>query len=455
MLLFAVLGMGYLGESSACGCSTVPSDNRYKLIARLRAWDQRLSEGAWRHSIIRRAVILLFLIMPGVILNFLLLIVMAEIMGPKAFGLFYLGTSITVLLAAPAPILSLFMARHIASLSTEHGSETLWRAGFGIIRHALTVAIGFTAILGVGFAGFGLWTKIDAVWMIPLLIVNAATFYMVDIARGFLNGMHRFIMVGLTSTVWMVLRFVFCVIGALWIGKVWAAFVGLVLAGFSATVVFMVGLGQRRPADGGVATTLPVAGKEYRDLPAFSFGYGVSMVIAYADILVSYLVLDPQALGAYTASSVLPKGVFTVTLPIIQVMMATAAQSTSGRGYVTLRTLFLIFVLTGMGALVLNVGQDAACGGEPWRIGVCEPGLLSAMAISVIPISLLRCLVGMQLTAGRYWHASILLLPLGLFAYYCLTNVANSVELATAYVYFVFLTLAVYAPACFFVRNRP
>ncbi len=162
-----------------------------------------------------------------------------------------------------------------------------------------------------------------------------------------------------------------------------------------------------------------------------------------------YAVLRREALGAYTASAVLPKGIFTLTLPIVQVMFASIVGREDGRGAATMaKTLAMVVSLTVAGAIVIVLGRDAACGGEPWRIGTCEPDLLMTMAFAIAPISLLRCLVAMKLAGGALFQPAWLLLPVAGFAAYSFRHVATPNELAEAFNVAVYGALVFYAGLC-------
>ena len=246
------------------------------------------------------------------------------------------------------------------------------------------------------------------------------------------------------------------VLGAFLTGTVWASLLGVALAGFVAAGGFFLALGRRLRVnpDKGLANT-HVHGGELRDLPMFAVGYGLAIAIAYLDILMGYLVLDREALGAYSASAVLPKGVFTLTLPIVQVMFASLiGREGAAGGYLVARTLTMTAAMTMVGAAIMWFGRDAVCGGEPWRIGACEATLLGQMALAVVPISLIRCLVAMQLAKGASRHPALLIVPVAGFAIYCLQQVGGTADLARAFNVFVMGTLVYYAACCRFGSAR-
>ncbi len=424
-------------------------DNRRHLIETLSAWDRHLSDGVWRESVVRRAAMLLFIVAPGLALNFLLAVAAAHILEAREFGIFYFGLTISQLFAAPSVILSFFLARRIAVATEDGGEAAAWRIAPALFRKALVIVavIVVGALAAVMIASWAL--SVEAPWLVPIIALHVASFYLVDMARGFLNGMHRFLSLGLLGTGWMAGRFAFGMTGAWATGTVWASLLGVALAGIVAAGVFFLAIGRRLRAAARETPHEPAA-VGFGDLLGFAVGYGLVIAIAYLDILLGYVILDRQALGAYSASAVLPKGVFTLTLPIIQVMFAAliGRDTTTAASALVMRAIAMTATLTLAGTAVMWIGRDVVCGGQPWRIGACEPELLFAMALAVAPISLLRCLVAMQLAKGAIRHPLLLILPAGGFVAYGLAHVGQAGELAFAFNMFVVVTLVFYGALC-------
>lgn len=425
------------------------------LIGKIRSLDKTLSEGEWRKSVVRRSSVLLLLTAPALLFNLILQVAAAGIMSVERFGIFFLSLTIANILAAPSIILSFYVAREISVLEDSAGVHRAWR---------MVPAMG-RRVFRFGLSGGGLvficletlnFVRGDASFVLPLAIaLLAASTYLVDLLRGALVGLQKFVFLGLFNFGWMGARLLFGLGAILYFNTVWAGLAGLVMAGILVIGGFflLAGPGSAvRQAPGAKEFAAPRMGGRF---VAFAVNYGGFFAIAYLDIVVGYAVLSREALGVYTASAIIPKGILTLTLPVSQVMFSSVIGETSQRwhgGLVTRSVLITTAIMLG-GGLAAHLIGDQVCGGAI-NIGACKPVTLSLMALGMVPIAVLRILILIQFARGADRHPYWLALPAAVFLFIVAGGESPVDDLAMNYAAFSYLTLLFYGGMCLIHARR-
>jgi hypothetical protein len=138
------------------------------------------------------------------------------------------------------------------------------------------------------------------------------------------------------------------------------------------------------------------------------------------DILVAYFYLTSTALGAYSASSVLPKAVVVVIAPLLQMLFPViVGQGVADRKIKLLMgKIFGVTILIGGSActLILITG-DWTCG-STFGIKFCEISVLEILLVSVMPIVLLRTIIIVQFARGSDLMPLWLAPPIALYFLY-------------------------------------
>ena len=332
------------------------------IIKESAAWARlrRLAGGEWHQSVLRRGAVLLGFTLPAAFLNLGLTYSASRILLPQGFGIFYTAVTAVNILFAPSVVLNLFFSRFVADLAARHGPKradmTLWHISRFIGKWlGLFSLLGFVGILLLGLVS-AKFSKPTAV----LIILIVYTSYLGETGRIVLQGTHRFIRLGAYTLVWMMIRFGLGLAGLWLFQTVWGGLAGIAL---SAPIVFLLAFGAPRRVDGAEFSKA----LNIKALGPFALGYGLFAALAHLDILVAYLTMPRIDLGVYSASSVLPKGLLMVSLPIVQLafpMMvgrhAAVLQSTS----VFLKGLLLTFALTAFGAGAVMAVNDPVCRGS-------------------------------------------------------------------------------------------
>jgi O-antigen/teichoic acid export membrane protein/uncharacterized membrane protein len=402
-----------------------------------------IAKHEWHQSVLRRGAILLCFTLPAALLNLSLTYSASRILHPQGFGVFYTAITAVNILFAPSVVLNLFFSRFIADLATRCGREradmTLW-----YVSQFMAKWPGLFSLLGV--LGIVLLGVMNAKFSKPLavvIILIVYTSYLGESGRIVLQGTHRFIRLGAYTLAWMTIRFTLGLAG-LWLFKtIWGGLAGIIL---SAPAVFLLFFGApRNPrADGtDISRTLNI-----NRLIPFALSYGVFAALAHFDILVAYLKMQPSDLGVYSASSVLPKGLFMVSLPIVQLafpLMVGRHTAALPSIWVLLKGLLLTFTLTAIGGAVIMAVSGPVCTGSH-GIAACDSTTMTYALGAIVVFCVVRFLISADFAAYRDWMPTILLAPLALFGLYALRMQEMApVDLARAFCLFSLMTLLFYA----------
>jgi O-antigen/teichoic acid export membrane protein len=256
--------------------------------------------------------------------------------------------------------------------------------------------------------------------IILLVILDVYTAYVADLGRILLQSLRRTAPLGLYTLVWMLLRFLFCMVGLLIFRTVWGGFIGIVT---SAVLVFS-------------ALHLWVA-KQTRDLQIdvspvpslltmspMAIGYGLTITISNLDVLVSYFMLNGEDLGVYSASSVFPKAIIVVVMPLLQMLFPIAmGAQVSKRQYHAIigKSVAVLLAVTVCGSIATWALSDLLCGGT-WGIKNCETGTLNVLLWSVVPMAFLRALVLLQFVLKLDYLAIWLSIPALIYTWIAFTS---------------------------------
>ncbi len=166
------------------------------------------------------------------------------------------------------------------------------------------------------------------------------------------------------------------------------------------------------------------------------------IAVSNLDILLSYFVLSGVDLGVYSASSIFPKALVVVTVPILQMLLPSIAIGQINtiwlRMIYKILTIFL-FGISGLSGLIWYF-SDQICG-SALGINQCNPSLMKLLVFSAPPIVLLYVLS--LICLARKWDGK-------LFWFFFLIFIFSSMswpfltslnQLATYYVAFVVSTL--------------
>jgi O-antigen/teichoic acid export membrane protein len=332
----------------------------------------------------------------------------------------------------------MFFSRHLVMVAQEHGEQA---AVATVARVGRTVAIwgaliGSTALAAMLFLSHRL--GVQSLVVIPLIALDAYTSYVADVGRAFFQSVRRTVSLGLYNLVWMTFRLIFCLIGVYVFRDAFGALLGIVASAVVAYLVFRVWI-ARRLSTANDAVPLP---RVWALLPSI-FGYGLLIAISNLDILLTYLVLTDGTLGTYAASSIFPKAMMVVTLPLVQILfpgMMGSKPSDRGSQNFALKSGLALAIITGGGVVAIWLMSQYLCGGK-WGVKLCDPLLLYPMLFSVVPLSLLRVLVLLQFARHRDWFASWLVVPTVVFVFAAGSGHWNASNLAVAFSIFTTASL--------------
>ena len=346
--------------------------------------------------------------------NYLLLVTANWMLAPAVFGVFYIGISLSNVMLAPGLVVALIFAQRFAGIAAEAGVTAVGGELRRILRAGLAVGGALAVVVAAILALFGALLGIDTFIIVVLVPAISLASFLFETIRAAFQGSQRFSWFSGGWVVRCALQFGMATAGLYYVGTAWAGLAGLVAANVVTGVAMLLATSPRSEAVAPPSQALP---RLERIMPLM-LGYGLYTLLVNADILFAYLLLDRRQLATYAASSILPKAIVTATLPVAQILMpvmvaqANAAESTrlSVRKAVIAVTLLAI-----LGAAVLELAGEVACGGR-FGLRSCEVDLLNVLALTAIPLCLLRVLVVSNLAVDRSWRPLLQAVVLALVA---------------------------------------
>jgi O-antigen/teichoic acid export membrane protein len=235
----------------------------------------------YQNSVIRRSTILLGLVIPAFGANFFTYYFADKLLAPESFGLFYVATTVSNVLFSGSLILNLFVTRYLVSAVRTTGELSAFAAirkmeNTVIIWGTLCAAIIFLILLVIGKQiGTQSW------FIIMLVVLDAFTAYIVDLGRALLQSLRKTVALGLYTLVWMVLRFLLCLLGILAFNTVWGALLGIVVSAIIIFVGFHIWIAR---STGSVQTTAPSLPSPIALVPAI-LSYGLLIAVSNLDVM--------------------------------------------------------------------------------------------------------------------------------------------------------------------------
>lgn len=380
----------------------------------LAAWLRYLLTARYQASIIRRAAVLMLFVGPAFLANLLVYYFTARILSPESFGLFYVAVTIGNVAFSGSLVLNIFFTRYLVQIGAKD-APTAIAATRQIQR---VVSMWGAAVSLAGFAVLLATAKyFGARSPLVVLLIVADTYlsYLGDIGRAFLQSRRETWQLGSYTLIWMTLRLALCVIGSALFGTVWAALCGSALAAALTFIGFQLLLARaarRQPAVAAEQAKVPRLPALLTLLPV-ALGYGLLMVISNLDILLIYFLLSDQQIGVYSASSVFPKGILVLTMPVSQMLFAIMLddhQATAVFRIAIRKTLWTILAVTTGISLVIWLSSPWLCGGS-FGLKLCAPVPLHILLVSAVVLSVLRITVLLEFVRQRDWLILTLMIP--------------------------------------------
>jgi O-antigen/teichoic acid export membrane protein len=391
---------------------------------------KRLLTSDYEGSVFRRTFLLLALVLPAFLANFLVVYISAEWLDAADFGIFYAANTIGNILFSGSLVLNLAFTRYLSTLASRDGGRLV--AGAFKIQTAVVLWGGLlSALLIVAGVLVGNRLGVKSAVVVGLVVLDAFTAYVGDVGRVVLQVARRTVYLGAYTLVWMVLRLLFCMIGLLTVGTVWGALSGIVFSSLLMIGAMNLVLLRYRSVDASPVDRLPALASE---LPAIS-AYTLLVTVSNLDILIGYFVLPGVAFGHYSASAVLPKAILTVVTPLQQMLFPHMVGSNTDKLRFRLRAAVGIVGIAAAGAIAAAVIEPIACGARP-GIMLCQPALMNIILLSVVPLVLVRVILLDDIVGHRPNHAFLLILPLGGYAVWA-GRAAHGQETTLAWGYLV------------------
>jgi O-antigen/teichoic acid export membrane protein len=414
--------------------------------------DHRSSMG---HSVIRRSLFVTAAFVLGHLFHYALMITANRVLDPGTFGRFYSSISLLNVLLTPATVLTFTFAQHFSTTFSMGGIGSVASELRTLIRQHLPVAAALVLLCTLALLLVRSLIGADALLLLVLVPLVAVSVYFFEMVRAALQGMQNFVSYSLAWIAWRGGQYVLAVVALVALGTAWSGLAGIFAATVIATIVLLALIAYRAERYANMPKTGGWSPFNMMTAMPFMIEYGIFILINNIDVLIAYLLLGSEQLGAYAASSFLPKAIVTATQPVSQVMLPVinvAAREGRRRRPAFWKAFAVCGLVGAAGAAVLSFGGELACN-ERFGIRFCSPWLLAVLAFAAIPLGMLRILVVAGLAVGDQRHSVVPAIAVAAFVAVAFAWGRSPDELAMIYAVFCWAFMLLYG-ATMWSRRR-
>jgi O-antigen/teichoic acid export membrane protein len=399
-----------------------------------------------RSSIVRRSLLVTPAFIAGHLFYLALMFTANRLLEPASFGRFFAAISLLNVLFIPATALTFTLAQHFSSVFSAGGIGALVSELRVLMRRHLAIGVALVVLTVLALLLVGLLIGATAVLLLLLVPSIALAIYLFEMGRAAMQGMLDFVSYSLA---WIACRggqYILASVAMMAIGTAWSGLAGILVATVIATIVLVGFLEQRASGHRGDVDATNWHAFHVTNTVPFMITYGGFIVINNIDVVIAYFVLGNEQLGAYSASSFLPKAIVTATQPVSQVMLPVinlAGREKRRRRPAFWKALAVCGLLGSAGAALLSAGADLTCD-QRFGIRFCSPWLLTMLAFAAIPLGMLRVLVVAGLAVGHQWHFVVTGLALAAFMPVAFVGGRTPQALAAIYAGFAWASVLLY-----------
>jgi hypothetical protein len=390
------------------------------------------------NSIIRRAIIFLFLVFFGFLFNYLLYFVAGKLLQKESFGIFYGSITLINITTAPSMILGMYFSRYLSQSLLANGIDSAifgFRKYFGLVMKWGLLGSIISMLLIFPLKAL---TGIESSFLILILILAIYAAYITEAIRTGIEFQKKVIIAGVFTFIWCFTRAVFGISGLILFSTAWSGMVGIALSSIPVCFIFYLYLTSGHNHS---VVSVSELNLDIPKLILFTISFGLTALIMYLDIIIAYFLLVPAEFTTYSASSILPKSIIVFTMPLMKVLypiiVSDSASIQSHQSAIKAIIVILCVVLTGTAVLFT---QNDFFSSSQIAIKFSDPKLLQVMAITVIPLTMIRSLVSFELAKDNDRYPLMLLIPAIIYLGYVVMFKPNIVEFSFSFLVFSFLT---------------
>jgi O-antigen/teichoic acid export membrane protein len=297
--------------------------------------------------------------------------------------------------------------------------------------------------------------SINIFLLFSLISLAVYSSYLIESIRTVFESNNKILWTGGYTLVSLIFRFIFTLIGIVIGGTVWSGIFGLSLSGFILFAVMYHYLYAKSNFNKEDFISEFNATLVSKQVALFVLSFVLVSFVMYIDVLLAYYVLPPSDLSIYVASAVLSKGLLLFSLPLTKVLYPIIANNGNNsmevednNKYVVIKMLGIMFVVSTCGVVVLLLLSDVLTRGS-FSINYIDLEVYSSIAISVIPLTLLRSLVSISLARNNDKEPLFLIIPSICFVIYIISVDHNLYQFANDFMLFSAIILLFYLTIMF------
>ena len=393
-----------------------------------------------KYSIIRRSILFLILVFFGFSLNYMLQYFSSRILEKESFGIFYESIIIINIATLPSIVMGMYFSRYVAKQNNKESKVVEFINYINIYKKLGAIFVIFSSVT---LFMLNFLFEIKTALLLLIIILTIYSNYLTESLRTVFEASNRIIYTGFFTLSMLLIRFLFGITFLLIGGNVWSGILGIMVAGYITFFLFYYSNNLRIKAK-----ILPKFKIEFKNIHMFMSAFLLVSITMYIDIILAYFVLSPQELSVYSASSVLPKGLLLFTLPLTKVLYPIIANKndhnfTNAKSGVVIKMMSMMFFIAAIGVSVMLLFSDVFTEGL-LAIKHSDISIFTKIALSIIPLTLLRSLVSVSSARGNDREPLFISIPLLIYVFYAILSAKNLDQFTNDFVIFSFVITIYY-----------
>jgi O-antigen/teichoic acid export membrane protein len=389
-------------------------------------------------SVVRRGLFFIAMVFFGFIFNYLLHYFASGALNLHEFGIFYESIVIVNLATVPAIVFGMYFTRYVANIKDKEKASAEIINYISIIKRK---GIKVLLVLILVIISISIFIKIKALLLYLIIVPVIYGSYLKEALISAFEAANKMVFTGVFIMSMLFLRFLFGVSFLIIGGTVWFGMLGIMVSYYLTFFIFY----RYLAADG--FSGAPNFKIELWNMKSFILSFSVVSLIMYLDIVLAYFVLDAAELSMYASSSVLPKGLLLFTLPLTKVIYPMIASNnlphTKNYWSIVLKMLGIMLFVSISGTAVLIFFSELFTE-SMLSINYSNIEVFKIIAISIVPLTLLRSLVTISLARGNDKGPLLLIIPVLLYVIYTMGESRDLQQFAHEFVLFSIITLVYY-----------
>jgi len=360
---------------------------------------------SYEQSLIRKTIIGTLIFIPVLIINFLLVFAANQLFGAQDFGKMYLFFNAISIGIMPFHLLGLKLSQFIGRHASKNKGDLKMTGPCFLCQRAgklanqfllaATVFLSLVIILDTFNSNF-VWLLLLGVCFLSVLVTEATIYVQMGLRQISKAGFLKLLSSASRLMIFLTITFIFA-----------TAELSLLFYALSANLTWLLHcyMARRSLADGKQPTTRFESARDenWRAMVSPFVVFSLFLILANVDLILALLVMDDNTLGVYSASSLLPRAIFTCSIIVVQTFVSSKSETLSIKQGIRpfFKGILLLFCFTGGASIFAYVTLNTSCG-DTGLIDSCDTEMFTRLLIAIPFLASARlAIVGILLANKR------------------------------------------------------